>query len=60
MSAADRRERNLKSAVLVAHDDALRVALEQLAAEAATALERGVQAHIDLAADENVRSAPAW
>ena len=60
MSAADRRERNLKRrAVFVAHDDALPVALEQLAADAATALERGVQAQIDLR-PRNARSARAW
>jgi hypothetical protein len=52
MSAADDRERNLKSAVLVTYDDAGGVAPKQLAADTAAALVRGVEAHIGLAADE--------
>ena len=60
MSAADRRERNLKRrAVVVAYDCALLVALEQLAADAATAVERSMEAQIDLDGRENARNAPA-
>ena len=50
MSAADGRERNLKkNALFVAQDDAPIVALEQLAADAAMAVERSVQPYIGLA-----------
>jgi hypothetical protein len=51
VSAADRRERNLKRrAVGVTYDCALHVALEQLAADAATAREWSMEAQVDLTA----------